>query len=800
MNHLLSVTWDFNPDIFTIGSYSFRYYSILFVLGFVTGFFIMRNFFRREQLPISLVEPLAYIVFFSAAIGARLGHCFFYDPEYYLSNPLKILMMWEGGLASHGGTIGILIGVWFFYIKKYGPKYGFNYFWLLDRVAIPTALAACFIRLGNLVNSEIYGIETSLPWGFIFVRRGEVLPKHPTQIYEALCYLLIFFLLLWIYRRFLPKLKTGMILGIFLILVFTSRFFIEFIKNTQVAFEEGMTLDMGQWLSIPFIIIGVGLVVYSVVNGKPAMLQVRTLNHLPPQPKPSPAKSGAVQKDGNRLGKKRRGDGMLHKSFFVLTFTGLILLGCTDMDSCPPWAIHVSNNITMSNDGNGTASSVPSDKAIKGVTVTITATPDPCYFFTGWTVEGGTVLLDNNSAITTFFVMPEEDVAIKATFELNVIDLSGAPSSDISGHGWNYNATTSVYTILDGTSVKVIGNNQLPVASLRRIEVEDDATVAITLDNVTITGLSMGRSPFLLRSGANVLLTLATGSSNTFFGRDNSAGIQVPAGTTLSIDGSGTLEAKGGDFGAGIGGGNNLSAGAITINSGVITATSSWSGAGIGGGNKGNGGNIAINGGVITAISNMGDGGAGIGGGANGNAGNITITNGTVVAKGKGAAGIGGGYGSSNGMICITGGTIEATATLCGAGIGGGSDGSVEGIIISGGTITAKGGDGDPGFATNFGLGGGGAGIGGGGGRSTLFTNEPSKPGGTYTSIIIEAFMLPNQASTTANKVCAIGGLGSINPGLGGSGGNGANIGTGGAGGNGSANGGANGANGVEWF
>ncbi|MCL2502267.1 MAG: prolipoprotein diacylglyceryl transferase [Bacteroidales bacterium] len=274
LHHLLSIQWDVDPNLFHIGSYSFRYYNILFVLGFLTGYYIVKNFFRREHLPTSMLDSLLYTLFFSAVIGARLGHCFFYDPSYYLANPLEILMVWRGGLASHGGTIGILIGVWF-YIKKYGPQYGFGYIWLLDRIAIPTALAACFIRLGNLMNSEVYGVETSLPWGFIFAHNGETVAKHPTQIYEALCYLLTFFFLLWLYRKYLPKLKTGVFLGLFLILIFTSRFFIEFVKNPQVAFEVNMSLDMGQWLSIPFILFGIGLLVYSHIKGKPALLPRR---------------------------------------------------------------------------------------------------------------------------------------------------------------------------------------------------------------------------------------------------------------------------------------------------------------------------------------------------------------------------------------------------------------------------------------------------------------------------------------------------------------------------------------------
>jgi len=315
MHHFLSIYWNFDPALFTLGSYSFRYYNILFVLGFVVGYFMGKGMLKREHLPVSLLDSIVYTVFFSAAIGARLGHCFFYDPLHYLSHPIEILKMWEGGLASHGGVIGVLIGLWFFVIKKYKPKYGFDYIWLLDRVSIPAAITCCFIRLGNLMNSEIYGTETSLPWGFIFARNGETLPKHPTQIYEALSYLLIFFILVWLYRKYLPKLKKGMLMSITLILGFTARFLIEFIKNPQVAFEHGMILDMGQWLSIPFILFGIGFLIYSYKKGKPAMLPqkgVEGVSHTPVQG----GKKGAVgvgstpiqggKKDGNRLGKKRR--------------------------------------------------------------------------------------------------------------------------------------------------------------------------------------------------------------------------------------------------------------------------------------------------------------------------------------------------------------------------------------------------------------------------------------------------------------------------------------------------------------
>ena len=272
----LSITWGPEPEIFSIGSLHIRYYSVLFVSGFIIGFWLFIKFFKRENLPTNILDSLLYTLLISATLGARLGHCFFYEPEYYLANPIEILKIWEGGLASHGGAIGILIAI-FFWIRKYGRRYNFSYIWLLDRLAIATPLAAMLIRLGNLMNSEIYGNVTDMPWGFIFVLRGETLPKHPTQLYEALSYLLLFVLQMVIWKKWLPKMKEGVFIGIFFIGTFASRFFIEFIKEPQVAFEEGMTLNMGQWLSIPFVLVGVAFIVYGYIRKKPAMVEPEPL-------------------------------------------------------------------------------------------------------------------------------------------------------------------------------------------------------------------------------------------------------------------------------------------------------------------------------------------------------------------------------------------------------------------------------------------------------------------------------------------------------------------------------------------
>lgn len=258
MQNLLYVTWDVSPEMFSIGPVTVRYYGLLFVLGFITGYYIFRRFFKIEGIPVEEVDRLSVWVFIGAIVGARLGHILFYEPQYYLSNPQDMLKVWEGGLASHGGTIGLFIVLWFYAGKKI-PRY----FWILDRMSLATALAGAFIRLGNLMNSEIYGHETSLPWGFIFVRDGQATAKHPTQIYEALCYLLIFIFLWFLYNRKKTETPRGLMIGWFLSLVFGARFFIEFMKEVQVGFEQDMVLNMGQILSIPFVLFGIFFIIAS---------------------------------------------------------------------------------------------------------------------------------------------------------------------------------------------------------------------------------------------------------------------------------------------------------------------------------------------------------------------------------------------------------------------------------------------------------------------------------------------------------------------------------------------------------
>lgn len=272
MLNQLFVNWSVNPEIIGIGALSLRWYSVLFVSGFILGWYIFKWFFKREGVPVTLLDPLLYTLLIGTIVGARLGHCLFYQPDYYLGSWegfWEIFMPWKGGLASHGGTIALLIAmVWF--ARHYGRKYDFDFLWILDHLAIAVCFAACFIRLGNLFNSEIYGDVTSLPWGFVFELRGETLPKHPTQLYEAFSYLILGIVLILLYKYRLPKMYRGTFIGLFFIGCFGSRFLIEFIKEPQVGFENEMALNMGQWLSIPFVLLGIGLLIYSFVKKQPA--------------------------------------------------------------------------------------------------------------------------------------------------------------------------------------------------------------------------------------------------------------------------------------------------------------------------------------------------------------------------------------------------------------------------------------------------------------------------------------------------------------------------------------------------
>ena len=275
MLETLAINWSVNPEIFALGPLSIRWYGLLFISGFILGWYIFQWFFRREDIPETLLDPLLYTLLIGTIVGARLGHCLFYQPDYYLGSWQgfwEIFMPWKGGLASHGGTIALFIAmIWF--ARKYGRRYDFDFIWILDHLAIAVCFAATFIRLGNLFNSEIYGDVTSLPWGFIFELRGETLPKHPTQLYEALSYFLLGIALVSLYKFKADKLYRGFFIGTFFIGCFGMRFLIEFIKEPQVMFEQNMVLNMGQLLSIPFILMGIGLLIYAYKKKQPVFAQ-----------------------------------------------------------------------------------------------------------------------------------------------------------------------------------------------------------------------------------------------------------------------------------------------------------------------------------------------------------------------------------------------------------------------------------------------------------------------------------------------------------------------------------------------
>lgn len=264
---LSDITWTADPAIFTIGSKEIRWYSLMFIIGFGIGYKIVERMWRRESINPKWIDPLLYYTLIGTVVGARFGHCLFYDPGYYLSHPIEILKVWEGGLASHGGVLGIIVAI-YFYSKHVSRQ---SMLWTFDKLVVPTGLVAALIRIGNLMNHEVYGHPTDLPWGFRFIenlhawRQGAEpifsAPSHPTQIYEAVCYLLTFVLCMWLYFKKDAWKKEGLIFGIFMICIFTARFFIEFLKNNQEDFEAAMPINMGQCLSIPFIVTGIYFVV-----------------------------------------------------------------------------------------------------------------------------------------------------------------------------------------------------------------------------------------------------------------------------------------------------------------------------------------------------------------------------------------------------------------------------------------------------------------------------------------------------------------------------------------------------------
>jgi|SRR6185437_3442206 len=287
------VVWNVNPDIFHLGALTVRWYGLLFAMAFLVGYKIMEHVYKTEGIPVKDVDRLSLFMIFGVVIGARLGHVLFYQPDYYFAHPLDIFKIWEGGLASHGAAIGILIAM-YIYSRK-GPVR--SYSWILDRIILTVPIGGFFVRMGNLMNSEIYGHVTSLPWGFKFVRDydnaglslSQIQPHHPTQIYEGLLYLALFVFLIILYNKKHAVLKPGILFGTFLILLFSIRFFVEFFKEVQVPFEVNLVakygLNMGQLLSIPFIIAGIIILVLAIRGNGVSDPDPKKLNH-PEQQQP----------------------------------------------------------------------------------------------------------------------------------------------------------------------------------------------------------------------------------------------------------------------------------------------------------------------------------------------------------------------------------------------------------------------------------------------------------------------------------------------------------------------------------
>lgn len=270
------ITWNVDPEIFSIGPATVRWYGLMWALGILLALVIVQKLYKHEKLPEAWIDKQFLYVVIGTILGARLGHCLFYEWHImqepvqflgitfkymnpYLTEPWKLLFIWQGGLASHGGAIGILIAM-YYYNKKVTHK---GFLWGMDRLVIGAAITGFCIRFGNLMNSEIYGSATNLPWGFIFVREGETAPMHPTQIYEMIYCFVTFVVCWWLYWKKQAYKRTGFIFGVFLLGIFGTRFLLEFIKLNQEAFESGMLLNMGQVLSIPFIIWGIWLIMKS---------------------------------------------------------------------------------------------------------------------------------------------------------------------------------------------------------------------------------------------------------------------------------------------------------------------------------------------------------------------------------------------------------------------------------------------------------------------------------------------------------------------------------------------------------
>ena len=292
--NILSITWNWDPSLINIGGFDIRWYGLMWAVAILAAERICHYTFKHEGLPPKTLESAFIWIVLGTFVGARLGHCLFYgtpdDPWYFYTHPVEIVTgIRDGGMASHGATLGIFLGIWMFCKRNHLP-----FMWGLDRIAIVAPLSGAIIRLGNFFNSEIVGYETNLPWGVKFVYHDarkaweatggnvpseiieNISARHPAQLYEAICYVLVFALILWLYyRKDLGRRRPGLLFGVAMIGIFLSRFFIEFCKERQVDFEQFLPIDMGQMLSIPFIILGVVMIVIALK--RPAVTDVNAV-------------------------------------------------------------------------------------------------------------------------------------------------------------------------------------------------------------------------------------------------------------------------------------------------------------------------------------------------------------------------------------------------------------------------------------------------------------------------------------------------------------------------------------------
>ncbi len=278
---LLEVLWNADPILFTLGPFTVRWYGLMFAIGFFIGYQIVASMFKHEGAPEKWLGILLAYLVVGTIVGARLGHVFFYEWDFYSQHPGEIIKVWNGGLASHGGAIGNIISILLFswFVSKKAPS------WTFDKVVVAVALVAGLIRLGNLMNSEIYGGPTNLPWGFVFLRNGETVACHPTQLYEAGCYFILFGLLMWMYWKRNAEERPWLLTGVFFVWVFGCRFLIEYVKNVQVGSEYELIarcgMNMGQILSIPFILLGIVLIAIAMIRPRQHW---DFPNRFPPEP------------------------------------------------------------------------------------------------------------------------------------------------------------------------------------------------------------------------------------------------------------------------------------------------------------------------------------------------------------------------------------------------------------------------------------------------------------------------------------------------------------------------------------